>query len=261
MILRGAVSGFVAAAGLVFSPPGGAFASDGQGTAYRQCVETAWTDPDAALAEADRRIKADEGDIAARHCRAIALFELGQYGQAGPLMRSVALSLPDHRGDARAELLGQAAKAYALNGDYLTAQTNLDEAIAMAPDMPGLTPYLKVDRAHMSLALGNCAAAEADASSAIKRLPELTEAYLVRIACRRRAEDFSAARADIQRILANDPGNPDALLERGLLRLALDDISGARADWVRVVTEAPNTQASAFASRELAKLEARDQLN
>lgn len=226
---------------------------------YAACIQTAEANGAAGL-EAAKTLEQEGDPIAAQHCRGLAYSTLGEHGRAGAIFSQVSRSLPAHEGSARAEILSMAGHSYTLAQDFNAARTAFDEALALVPNLPRLTPYLLVDRAQLALMMNDCVGVEADAGRALEFLPELADAALLRATCRRLEGNLSGARTDLSLVLALQPRNPNAILESAILQLALDDVVGARAGFNQVVAVAPETAAAQFARSELAKLDARDQM-
>lgn len=231
---------------------------------YQECSRKAQTVPEAALAESEKWALASggAGDAGAFHCRAVALANLGRYAEAADAFERAGRAAPTGDPELKAEILGQAGNAWLLAGDLAKAYGAIDEAIGLVPDKPYLTPDLLVDRARVAAAKGDCKAAEADATRALGFLPAMTDAALVRAVCRKAREDYAGAVADLEQILTTDPTHPEALFERADMKVQIGDWAAARKDWTALVAVAPpDSQMAAIARRELAKLEARDQVN
>ena len=196
---------------------------------YRDCLKLVARDPDQAFDESIAW-RGNGGGAAARHCEALALVELGLFGDAAIRLGDLA-DAPDAGGpEDRADLLAQAGNAWLLAGSGENAVVALDAALTLTPG----DPVLLADRARAHAAAGNYGAADADLSQVLALVPASADVLVLRAAARRHTGDHDAAAEDISRALSLAPEDPFALVERGALRLARGDDAGARADWVAV---------------------------
>jgi len=191
---------------------------------YRNCVDWVAVDPGRALTDAEGWRDAG-GGLAARHCRALALAALENYGDAASEAEAVAAMMP--MSQARANLLVQAGEFRMAAGDPYTARAQFDQALLDSPD--------DVDaldgRARALAASGDMAGAIIDLDRVLQLRPGDVEALSLRAAARRQSGDITGAVADAESAVAANPSSAVAYFERGAVRAVTGDIAGARADW------------------------------
>lgn len=235
--------------------PALARAESDQTRAYTECLETAESRPqdgwEMALAWAPLG-----GNEAARHCGAIALIGLGQYGEAGHRLEILA---QDSKAEAslRAEMLGQAGQAWLLGGDVERAYAVQSAAIALAPDRSLITAELLVDRALSLAEFGRFDEALADLDRALDISPR-AETYTFRATALRYLDRPDEAWAAIAQALDMKPASAEALLERGILHRLAGRDTEARHDWLKILALAPHAPAADSARRNLELLDIRE---
>lgn len=219
-------------------------------TRYDACLAQARAAPQQAF-ETALQWETDGGGVPARHCQAVALVALQQYGEAAMRLQGLAYQPSSGPAALRAELLDQAANAWILENQPQNAVSTLNAALKLAPD----DPVLFIDRARAAAMTKDWPAAIRDLSTALSLDPAREEAYVFRASALRQAGQPRHALEDIDTALALDERDPDALLERGAIQFALGDKAAARQAWLRASEVAPNS-AAARAARE--NLEALD---
>jgi tetratricopeptide (TPR) repeat protein len=215
---------------------------------YTSCMAMARSDPAAGENEAVAWFNLGGGP-AAQHCQSVALIGLGRYAEAGALLEKLAGELPQTETATIADLFGQAAQAWLLEGSYDRAVADINQSIQLAPD----DVEFVIDRALALASSGQYWEAIDDLNKAAEMAPGRTDILVLRGTAYRFVEAPELALEDITRVLEIDPQNPDALFERGMLYALAGDIDSARADWQQVVTVAPG---SASAEAAKANLEA-----
>ena len=221
---------------------------------YDRCLSQVSEDPSRAVAEADSWWR-ETGDVAARHCLALAQLGLGRDAAAAELLEALATAVtaPDlAAAPVRATMFDQASQAWLLAGRSDAAYNAASHAVELAPDNPDLW----LDRAAIAIARQQYQAAVDDFTQAYQRDTSRTDILVRRAATLRMLGRLDAAGGDVARVLAVDPDNAEALLERGVLRQRADDVDGARSDWEHVIEVAPDTQAADLATQDLALLDA-----
>jgi tetratricopeptide (TPR) repeat protein len=217
---------------------------------YRACLKLTATAPEEAfesgLAWADRG-----GGSPARHCVALALVQLKDYGGAADRLEKLAEALQREGSPLLAEVLGQAGNAWLLAGLPQRAYAAFTSALRVAPDDVDLL----IDRARALAATDDWAAAAQDLGQALSLDPRRDEAYSFRASARRHLGDAAGALEDVETALAIDAELPEALLERGILRRAAGDTAGARRDWAKVRELAPNTPVGDAAAYNLQEID------
>ena len=220
---------------------------------YEHCLNLVDTVPVDAFEYALQWESARAGGIPARHCAALALVGLKQYGDAADRLEHLAEQLAKAHDDKAITVLGQAGNAWMLAGLVERAKFVFDAALKRAPDDADLL----IDRARARGENGEYQAALADLDHALTVEPGRDDARVYRAAAYRKLGRADAAAADLAQVLGRAPDNIDALLERGSLRRAAGDNAGARADWLKVATLAPDTPAAGAAQALLEELDVR----
>jgi len=217
---------------------------------YDRCLSAVNDDPGRAVADADSWWR-ETGDVAARHCLALAQLGLGRGAVAAELLEALAGAAATEA-PLRATMYDQESQAWLLAGRLEDAYAAVSKALALAPDNPDLW----LDRAAVAVARQQYPLAIGDFTQAYQRDPSRTDILVRRAATYRMLGRLDAAEGDVARVLAADPDNAEALLERGVLRQRADNVEGARGDWERVIAVAPDTQAADLATQDLALLDA-----
>lgn len=249
--------GLILCAALCGALPGGAAGQDGldpklyEEARYETCIRLTRSAPDRAYEEA-RSWEINGGGAPARHCVALALFGMGQFGDGAAILEEVANSLPkDAPAQLRAEVLAQAAKGWEETGDYARAVANQTAALELAPDRIALL----TDRA-LTLALaGNYWEAIDDLNRVIDLDAYDADAYVMRASAYRFVDAPELALEDADAALRLDPEHPEGLLERGNIRRLLGDNAGARQDWLMLVELHGGRPAADAAQRNLEMLD------
>lgn len=193
------------------------------------------------------------GGAPAKHCGAVALIGLKQYGEAATRLENLARTGHEKAG-LRAGMLAQAGQAWLLEGAPERAYAAQTAALALTPGAPDLL----VDRAETQAALKNYKGALADLDQALAGAPNRADALVFRAAAKRYLDDLKGARIDIDRALAIAPTNADGWLESGILKRLSGDKKGARADWMKVLDLAPDSPAGDVARRNMELLDVSD---
>jgi tetratricopeptide (TPR) repeat protein len=231
---------------LLYAGPGDATIEESESARreYAACLALARDKPDDALEEAGVW-QTKGGGLAARHCAALALVELGQYAEAAKRLEKLASQASGDDKALAPEFLGQAANAWLLAGNPAEATAVLNAALKLKPDDPDLL----IDRARARASAERWGQAIKDLDTALELAPDRADGFAYRASAKRRANDRPGAMRDVERALQLDPASTEALLERGLLRQAQGDKTGARADWLKVLELAPGS-AEAQAARQ-----------
>lgn len=213
---------------------------------YQNCLTLAARRPeeafDTALAWRDRG-----GGAPARHCIAMALVQLKQYGDAADRLEKLAVELRGSAGHLVPEVLSQAGNAWLLAGFPDRADAALTSALSMQPG----DPDLYIDRARVRAARESFKEALGDLDAAVMLDNERADALAFRAAAKRALGDMGGAMEDADRALFLDREQVEALLERGHLKKAKGDLRGARADWLKVIELAAGTPAGDAAQNNL----------
>lgn len=214
---------------------------------YRNCVAWVEHDPNQALRDAEGWRDAG-GGLAARHCRALALATLGDFGQAAQESQSIAAEMPPSA--ARLDALISAGEYFMSAGDPYSARQQFDQALTDSPN----NPEALESRARSLAAAGDMAAAMSDLNLLLSVAPGNVEALSLRAAAKRRMGDPAGALADAQSALTYDPGSAISYFERGAARAVTGDTSGAQSDWQAAASLDPGGPVGDLASANLARL-------
>lgn len=217
---------------------------------YDACVAQIAEAPSDAL-EAARRWRLETGDLAARHCIALALVALDRFAEAAGELTELAAASADAPADHQAALFAQAGHAWLLADHLDLAEGAFDHALALTPGSPDRL----LDRAQARLARGRNWEALDDLNAALGADPARLDALVFRAGIYRRLGARELASEDLARALATDPDNADALIERGMLSLAADDVAAARSDFGQVMVTSPGSEAAETARAFLAELD------
>ncbi len=218
--------------------------------AYQNCLEGARRDPDAGF-EAAIAWRDEGGGPPARHCVALALFNLGQYSEAATRLEALATDVPGATPVERASVLGQAGNVWLRANDLTRANAVLSRAI----ELNGDDPELRIDRGEALARAGEYWDAIDDFSAALDLRPDHIDALIFRAAAYRLLEVDDLARDDIDRALAADPDNPEALVELGAIHARAGAFDAARETWLRVLAIAPGSQAAEAARGALEQMD------
>ncbi len=213
---------------------------------YEDCLGLARTNPEEGFAQA-QTWRATGGGLPASHCAALALFQLGHYGDAADKLESLLPEAERQVPHLVPDILSQAANAWLLANIPDRARKLLDLAIQAQPNRL----ELRLDRAQALAELNDYPAARADLDVALSLDPTRDDALALRAAARRLTGDLPGALEDAELALALNRRNVEALLERGILRAQAGDRAGARADLIQVRMIQPDGAAAEAAARQI----------
>ena len=191
-----------------------------QPPAYRECSELASQNPEQALIKAEAWLAVEQG-IPAQHCKAMALFGLRRFDEAGDALSSLRTQVPSDDIALRSYLTHQAAYA-------LTNADRSDKALALLAtqieDMnqfrgdninaAKLTSGLLLHRARIHRDYGRLTDAVKDLDRAVSLTPLNEEVLLTRAAVFEKLGDLPLARSDVDAVLTLNRANPAAKAAR-----------------------------------------------
>lgn len=187
-----------------------------QSPAYQECTTLAATNPAQALEKAEGWLKIDNG-TAAQHCRAMALYGLRRFAEAGDALTATRDTVPPEHYSMRSYLAQQAARAWvsANRADQALAalSTQLAELATIRGDNVGiakLTAELLLERARLHITYGKLGDASQDLDHAVSLTPLNEEVLLERAGVFEKLGDAALARSDAQNVLKLAPGNAKA---------------------------------------------------
>ena len=221
---------------------------------YEACLATVARDPDKGFDEA--LIWGDQGGgVPARHCAALALFELGHHGEAAKRLGDLAREPGAGAAGLRAQILSQAGHAWLLQGENAHAASEFTAAIDLAGEAPSLRFELYYDRARAYLLDGKWLPAIDDLTTLLTARPRATDAFVLRARAYRGQGSLASARADAEAALALAPENAEAHFERGAALLLQGDRAAARADFIRTLRLSPEGPIADAARAALERIE------
>ena len=207
-------------------------------------------DPDAGL-EAALAWQDMSGGGAARHCGAVALFNLGQYEQAAKRFTAVADGMGDAPAAARAAMLAQAGAAWFRAEQLEKAFAMQSAALELAPN----DSEILLDRATTLGAARNYWEAIDDLNRVIEAEPERTDALILRASAYRFVDALPLAQQDVTAAYRLAPERAEVLLEYGILKQLTGDRDGARQAWLDLIRLHAGTPAAEAAQRNLELLD------
>ncbi len=194
------------------------------------------------------------GGEPARHCQAVALIGLKEYGEAATRLEEMAEESRENT-VVRAGILAQAGQAWLLEGELERAYATQTTALGLLPLIDRHRIALLIDRAETLAAAQNYWEALDDLNDAIAADPDNADALAFRASAYRYVEAPDVAMEDANRALRADPANVSALLERGILYQLKGDKNAARQDWLAAIQIAPDSAAADAARTNIEKLD------
>jgi tetratricopeptide (TPR) repeat protein len=184
---------------------------------FEQCVAT--IDQDAERGYEDAMAWASEAQSAhAYRCAAMALVAQNRYGEGARRLDSLGLALNPEQGALRAELFSQAGNAWLLAREPARARASFTRAIAIVGSGETHLPELLIDRARAYAMEGEWRSAEEDLNRALDLRPRDALALRLRAEARMQQSAFDLAEADANAAIAVAPGDVDNYLILGHIR-------------------------------------------
>ncbi|MBL8643221.1 MAG: hypothetical protein JNK21_04750 [Rhodospirillaceae bacterium] len=216
---------------------------------YALCLDTARLYPEQGVEFAGKWVGLGGGEPA-KHCQAVAMMGLREYGEAATRLEELAEN--SKRGvEVRVGMLAQAAQSWLLQGDTERAYAAQTAALKLKPN----DVKLLIDRAMTLAEAKNYWEAIDDLNAAVAADAKNAEAYAFRASAYRMVSADDLAMDDAERALALDPNNIGALLERGILRRMARNDAGARQDWLRILQIAPDSETAKVARANIERLD------
>ena len=175
-------------------------------------------------------VAANPDNLAAR--RALAQVQVQRGDPKGALVTIAPLAA---RTDLDPGTLALIGTAHAQTGDFAGAQTFLERAAKLAPNVAAIRTQLAMTR----LAQGDGAAAVAGLQQVLKSDPKSQQALMSLTFVQLRARDYKAAHDSASRLVAAYPNLPLALNLRGTSSLGLADTKAAEADFRAAIAKDP----------------------
>lgn len=203
---------------------------------YTECMRLARQEPLKALPAAEKWM-AEGGELGARHCVAIAMFEAGRYVPAARQLEAIERDMGNERPGLRAELLAQAGQAWTEANQPEDAAKAQSRALGLKTDDADLW----VDRGISYATLRQWPRAISDFERALQLQAGNVETRVLLAAAWRNAGDPTRALAEAERALRSQPEHSGALLEHGFALLARGERTAANDDFDRVLKLVPGT--------------------
>ncbi|MEQ9449483.1 MAG: hypothetical protein RLN70_11355, partial [Rhodospirillaceae bacterium] len=194
------------------------------------------------------------GGEPARHCQAVALIGLKEYGEAATRLEELAEGSRENT-VVRAGMLAQAGRAWLMEGEVERAYAAQTTALDLLPVMDDQRRAVLVDRAEALAAAQNYWEALDDLNEVLASDPQNVDALAFRASAYRYVDSPELALEDANRALKVDPDNVSALLERGILHQLNGDEAAARQDWLRAIQLDPESPAAETARANIEKLD------
>lgn len=214
---------------------------------YRICLDLTRTQPDKAIELAGKWLGLSGGEPA-RHCQALALVALKEWGEGATRLEEIAAESRQAPG-VRANMLAQAGQAWILAGELPRAYAAQTTALQIIPAGTRQQAEILLDRASTLVEVAELDDAIADINAALAVAPNNAEAMAFRASAHRLKGDIDAALSDAQEALGFNSQNVAALLERGNIYRIQRRVDEARRDWLKILDLEP-VSAEADAARE-----------
>ncbi|MCI5049969.1 MAG: hypothetical protein MRY32_06520 [Rickettsiales bacterium] len=184
---------------------------------YKSCTALTRSDPSAALKMADSWSR-KSNMASAYHCRAIALFALKRYSDAGQALDQLSTRIGENNLMLWANVLRQSAKAWKLSDNNAKAIIALTKAIHPVsndgfdnPATARLATELLLERSGLYSEGGRELFALQDLDQALTMTPNHEKALLERAKLLLKMGEIGMAKDDANRILQRSPKNKEAL--------------------------------------------------
>lgn len=206
---------------------------------YQTCLDLTRKRPDKAIELAGKWIGLGGGE-AAKHCQALALVGLKEYGEGATRLEELA-SASKQTATIRANMLAQAAQAWLLTDEFSRAYAAQTTALKIIPQGTRQHVEILLDRAGTLAETGRYDEAITDVNAALRVEPANVDAIAFRASAHRMQGDLDEALADAEAALALNPTTVTALLERGNILRIQKKLPEARRDWLRVLELDPDS--------------------
>ena len=233
---------------------------------YEDCMTQASSKPAEALNKA-LVWKEQEGGAPARHCEAVSLFNLAEYGEAAARFELIAADIRVGRGMPQvngkkyaadkvmfASMLSQAAQAWLLAGELDKAHNAASQALSVVDKGSDVHIEVLLDRAQISAADEDFGLAMEDIEAALVFDPDNLTALLFKAAAQRAIGRFLEAKKAVDLAYTIDAGNPSVLLERANIAYMLGDKKSAHTDLLTIIRDYPDSHAAPSARINLERM-------
>jgi len=223
------------------------------GWTYQTCLQLTRKQPDKAIELAGKWVNLGGGE-AARHCQALALVALKEYGEGATRMEELAQQSKQDA-NVRANMLAQAGQAWMMQNDLTRAYAAQSAALQLVEQGSRQQVEILMDRASTLADAGKFDEVLDDLDAALKIDPKNAQAWAFRASAYRSQGDIDGALADAERAVAAGPDNVSALLERGNLYRMQKRLDDARKDWLRILEVDPESAAADAARTNIERMD------
>lgn len=220
---------------------------------YQFCLALAKEQPDKAIEMAGKWVGLGGGE-AAKHCQALSLIGLREYGEGATRLDELATESRQEP-TVRASMLAQAGQAWMEQGDLTRAYASQSAGLKIVPAGSKQQMELYLDRAVTLADAAKFDEVIADCNAALIIDPSNADALAYRAAAHRLQGNEDEAFADADRAVKADTTNVAALLERGNLWRMKKRLAAARRDWMRILELEPDSAAADAARANIEHLD------
>jgi tetratricopeptide (TPR) repeat protein len=220
---------------------------------YQTCLQLSRKQPDKAVELAGKWLTLGGGE-AARHCQALALVGLQEWGEGATRLEELA-SESQQSSAVRANMLAQAGHAWVLQGEMSRAYAAQTTALKIIRQGSPQHVEILLDRASTLAQVGEYDDALTDINAALQVEPKNAQAMAFRASAHRLKGDFDEAMADAEQAVALGPQNVTALLERGNIYRMEKRLDDARQDWLRILELDPDSAEGDAARANIARID------
>lgn len=222
---------------------------------WERCVDAATSDPEAAIAEAERW-KLAGGGFLAQQCRGMAYARATRWESAAGAFEAAARDAELAKDVRSGKYWAQAGNAWIAAGDPAKARSALDAALASGALAGVELGEAHLDRARARVALRDQQGARQDLDEAVVRAAADPMAWLLSATLARRMGDVPLAQKHIATAIELAGDDAAVQLEVGNIAASARDEAGAKAAWAKAIQLAPGSEAAAAARAALAQFDA-----
>jgi len=220
---------------------------------YNFCLALTKEQPDKAIELAGKWVGLGGGEPA-KHCQALSLIGLKEYGEGATRLEALAVESRQEP-TVRASMLAQAGQAWMQQGELSRAYASQTAALKIVPAGSKQQMELYLDRAVTLADAGKFDEVIEDCNAALIIDPNNSDALAYRAAAHRLQGNEEEAFADADRAVKADTKNVAALLERGNLWRMQKRLAAARQDWMRILELEPDSAAADAARINIERLD------
>jgi len=223
------------------------------GWTYQTCLELSRKQPERAVELAGQWVGLGGGE-AAKHCQALALVGVGEYGEGATRLEALAQVSRQPPG-VRANMLAQAGQAWVMQDDLSRAYAAQTAALKMIPQGTKQHVEILIDRAGTLAEAGKFDEVIVDIDVALKIDEFNAQAWAYRASALRAKGELDDALKDAEHAVSVGSDNVSALLERGNLYRIKKRVPEARKDWLRILELEPDSAAADAARTNIERLD------